>query len=137
MISTKRGSSDQGDIEALLSSVEDARRCEDTRAALALIAEVTATEPVLWGTSMVGFGRQRYTTADGKEHEWFAVGLSPRKAALTFYGLQAYGSNEDLLERLGPHALGKGCVYVKRLDDLDQDVLVELVNRAWETNHTG
>jgi hypothetical protein len=89
---------------------------------------------VLWGTSMVGFGSQRYTTADGKEHEWFAVGLSPRKAALTLYGLTYYDSNQDLLERLGPHTTGKGCLYVKRLEDVDRDVLVELVERAWAAN---
>ncbi len=99
--------------------------------------QVTGAEPVLWGTSVVGFGKQPYTTADGKEHEWFAVGLSPRKASLTLYGLTYYGSNQDLLERLGPHTTGKGCLYLKRLEDVDRDVLVELVQRAWETNHAG
>ena len=88
------------------------------------------------GTSIVGFGRQPYTTADGKEREWFAVGLAARKAALTFYGLTYYGSNQDLLAELGPHSTGKGCLYVKRLDDLDLDVLTTLVRRAWESNHT-
>ena len=91
----------------------------------------------MWGDSMVGFGTQQYTTADGKEHEWFAVGLSPRKAALTLYGLTYYESNNDLLERLGPHSTGKGCLYVKKLDDLDRDVLTELVERSWAENNTG
>ena len=89
----------------------------------------------MWGNSMIGFGRQPYTTADGKEHEWFAVGLAPRKAALTLYGLTVYGSNDDLLERLGTHTTGKGCVYIKRLEDVDPNVLKELVVRAWQTNH--
>jgi len=96
---------------------------------------VTGVEPVVWGSSMIGFGRQPYTTADGKEREWFAVGLAPRKAALTLYGLTFYGSNEDLLERLGPHTTGKGCVYVKRVADLDRAVLTEMVDRAWQENH--
>ena len=123
-----------GDVPAFLDSVPDERRRADAMAATELIQQVTGAEPVLWGTSMVGFGSQRYTTADGKEHEWFAVGLSPRKAALTLYGLTYYDSNQDLLERLGPHTTGKGCLYVKRLEDVDRDVLVELVERAWAAN---
>ncbi len=102
-----------------------------------MMRDVTGVEPVMWGTSMVGFGRQRYTTADGKEHEWFALGLAPRKAALTLYGLTYYDSNRDLLDRLGPHTTGKGCLYVKRYDDLDRDVLRELTERSWQANHTG
>jgi hypothetical protein len=120
-----------GDVRAFLDSVPDERRRADAVAATELIREVTGAEPVMWGTAMVGFGTQRYTTADRKEREWFVVGLAPRKAALTLYGLTYYDSNQDLLEQLGPHTTGKGCLYVKRLDDVDRDVLVELVERAW------
>ncbi|WP_374453981.1 DUF1801 domain-containing protein [Nocardioides sp.] len=116
------------------AAVTEARR-DDAREVLTLMQEVTAAEPVVWGPSMIGFGRQPYTTADGKEREWFAVGLSPRKAALTLYGLTYYGSNDDLLERLGPHTTGKGCLYVKKLDAVDRDVLTEMVQRAWQENH--
>ena len=72
-------------------------------AARELIREVTGAEPVLWSGSIVGFGTQRYTTADGKEHEWFAVGLAPRKAALTLYGLTYYGSHQGLLTVSAAH----------------------------------
>ncbi|TGN63280.1 DUF1801 domain-containing protein [Nocardioides eburneiflavus] len=122
-------------VDDVIESTPDVRRREDARAALDLMREVTGVEPVVWGPSMIGFGRQPYTTADGKEREWFAVGLAPRKAALTFYGLTYYGSNDDLLERLGPHTTGKGCVYVKKLDALDREVLTEMVRRAWRENH--
>jgi hypothetical protein len=125
-----------GDVRAYLDSVPDERRRADALAALDLLREVTGEEPVMWGSSMVGFGTQRYTTADGKEREWFAVGLAPRKAALTFYGLTYYESHRDLLDRLGPHTTGKGCLYVKRLDDLDRDVLVDLVERSWAENNS-
>jgi hypothetical protein len=125
-----------GDVGAFLDAVPDERRRSDAQAALQLMREVTGVEPVMWGSSMVGFGTQRYTTADGKEREWFAVGLAPRKASLTLYGLTYYESNQDLLDRLGPHTTGKGCLYLKRLDDVDRDVLVELVERGWESNHT-
>jgi len=103
-----------GDVRAFLDAVPDERRRADALAALDLMSAVTGAEPVMWGSSMVGFGTQRYTTADGKRREWFAVGLSPRKAALTLYGLTYYESNQDLLDRLGPHTTGKGCLYVER-----------------------
>ena len=122
-------------VDEVIESTPDVRRREDAREALGLMREVTGADPVVWGSSMIGFGRQPYTTADGKEREWFAVGLSPRKAALTFYGLTYYGSNDDLLARLGPHTTGKGCLYVKELDALDRDVLTEMVRRAWRENH--
>ena len=123
------------DITAYLDGVEDERRREDARAVVALIGDVTGAPPRMWGASIIGFGRQPYRTADGKEREWFAVGLAPRKAALTLYGLTYYGSNTDLLERLGPHTTGKGCLYLKRLEDVDREVLTELVRRSWEQNN--
>ncbi|MDR7253144.1 hypothetical protein J2X46_002129 [Nocardioides sp. BE266] len=121
-------------VDEVVEAAPDSRR-DDTREVLDLMRQVTGAEPVVWGSSMIGFGRQPYTTADGKEREWFAVGLAPRKAALTLYGLTFYGSNDDLLERLGPHTTGKGCLYVKRLDAVDRDVLAELVARAWQENN--
>ena len=123
------------DVTAFLDGVADERRRDDARAVVALMRDVTGASPRMWGTTTIGFGRQPYRTADGKEREWFAVGLAPRKAALTLYGLTYYGTNTDLLERLGPHTTGKGCVYVKRLDDVDREVLTELVRRSWETNN--
>ena len=133
--SSRKTQATDGDVDAFLAGVTDDRRRGDAEEAVALIGHVTGAEPVMWGRAIIGFGHQPYTTADGKQHEWFAVGLSPRKASLTFYGLTAYGSNADLLERLGPHTTGKGCVYVKRLEQVDHAVLAALVERAWEANH--
>jgi hypothetical protein len=135
---------DQGDrktrptsehVGAFLDAVADDRRRADAREVLDTMRRVTGAEPRMWGDSIVGFGHQPYTTSDGKERDWFAIGLSPRKAALTLYGLTSYGSNADLLERLGKHTTGKGCIYVKRLDDLDHEALEALIARAWSANH--
>lgn len=120
------------DVDGFLATVDHEQRRSDTQRALAIMREVTDEQPRMWGPSMIGFGRCPYTTADGKQHEWFVVGLAPRKASLTLYGLTAYGSNQDLLGRLGPHTTGKGCVYVKRLADVDEGVLRGLVQRAWD-----
>ncbi|MGN0065452.1 MAG: DUF1801 domain-containing protein [Nocardioides sp.] len=129
---TKAGTESVDDV---LGAVTDTRRADDAREVVEQIREVTGAEPVVWGGSMIGFGRQPYTTADGVTREWFALGVAARKTALTLYGLTFYGSNADLLERLGPHTTGKGCLYLKRLDAVDRDVLGELVRRSWETNH--
>lgn len=123
------------DVDAFLDTVGDDHRRTDARRVLDLMRQVTGAEPQLWGSSIVGFGHQPYTTADGKQRAWFAVGFAPRKSALTLYGLTYDGSNDDLLERLGRHTTGKGCLYVKRLEAVDLEVLETLVARAWETNH--
>lgn len=123
------------DVDAYLAAAEPQRRRDDALEVLAIMRAVSNTEPRMWGESIVGFGRQPYRTADGKDREWFAMGLAPRKAALTLYGLTFYGSNTDLLERLGRHRVGKGCLYISSLAAVDREVLTELVERAWAQNH--
>jgi hypothetical protein len=120
-------------VDDVIEAADEKRR-DDTRAAIELICGATGAEPQVWGASMIGFGRAPYSTADGKEHDWFAIGLSPRKAALVFYGLVG-GVADDLLDGLGPHTTGKGCLYVKRLDAVDRSVLAEMVGRAWRDQH--
>lgn len=123
------------DPEEVLAAVQPERRALDTRAAAELFGRVTGERPQVWGTAILGFGRSTYTTADGREHEWFAVGLAGRKAALTLYGLTYYDSNLDLVDRLGPVRRGKGCLYLGRWDAVDHAVLEELVRRSWTANH--
>lgn len=123
------------DVNEVLAACPIERRRNDAHTALTMMREVTGAEPVVWGDSIIGFGRQPYTTADGKEREWFAFGLAARRAALTLYGLTYYGSNADLLERLGTHRTGKGCLYITNLAKVDGVVLRELITLAWATNH--
>lgn len=123
------------DVTTFLDDVADERRRTDAWAMLEILRRLTGATPRMWGASIIGFGHQPYTTADGRQRDWFAIGLAPRKAALTLYGLTYYGTNTDLLERLGKHTTGKGCLYIKRLDDIDRAVLEELIARAWQTNH--
>lgn len=123
-------------VAEVLDAVADERRRADAYAAVAMMSEVSGVEPTVWAGSMIGFGRQPYTTADGVTREYFAIGLAARKAALTLYGLTYYGSNAALLERLGPHTTGKGCLYIKRLEKVDLAVLRKLVELGWKQNHT-
>ena len=112
------------DRQAWSESVEPARRAEAERL-LTLFAEATGWEPRLWGPSIVGFGRYVYRYDSGHGGESLVVGFSPRKAELSLYGL--LGADDALLARLGPHRAGKGCLYLKKLDGVDEDALHGLI----------
>ena len=119
-------------VEAFLQGVADEARREDCRTLLALMRRVTGAEPEMWGSSIVGFGSYHYRYASGREGDWFVTGFSPRKRDLTLYIMAGFGDHDDLLARLGPHKTGKACLYVKRLADLDLDVLETLVAASVE-----
>lgn len=119
------------DVNAFIAALPDERHREDAGTLCGLLSEWTGEAPVMWGTSIVGFGRYDYRYESGHEGTAALVGFSPRKANLVLY---LVGGIEDrypkLLARLGPHKTGKGCLYLKRLDDVDRDVLRELVERT-------
>ncbi|KQV18506.1 MULTISPECIES: DUF1801 domain-containing protein [unclassified Kitasatospora] len=119
------------DPAAFLAAVPDERRRADAEALCALMAEVTGAPPVMWGSSIVGFGTYHYRGASGRSGDWPPVGFSPRKQALTLYVAEGFEPHQDLLARLGPHTTGKGCLYVKRLDALDETALRELIERGF------
>ena len=121
------------DVTAFLDAVPDERRRADGHALCSLIARVTDAEPTMWGPSIVGFGTTTYTNTTGT-HEWFVVGFSPRKNAVTIYGIHnGYEAPDPLLDELGPHTTGKGCLYLKKLADADPAVLEQLVRNAWQS----
>ncbi len=123
------------DVDAFLDAVPDERRRAEGHAMRRLMERVTAQPAVMWGPSMVGFGSERYQSPKtGRSGDWFVVGFSPRKAALTLYGLySAYDEEPDpLISELGPHTTGKGCIYVKRLDAVRDDVLERPIRQRWE-----
>ena len=119
-----------GDVAAFLGSVQNDRRREDAQAVLELMQRVSGREPKMWGNSIVGFGSRHMVYDSGRELDWFDVGFSPRKQSLTVYLLDGFGEYEALLGRLGNHSTGKSCLYIKRLDEVDIDVLEELVRRS-------
>lgn len=117
----------QASVEDFLAGVDDPRRRADAQALCTLMTEVTGVAPAMWGTSIVGFGSYRYRYATGQQGQWPAVGFSPRKQSLTVYISEGFDRYGRLLSRLGPHSTGKSCLYLKRLSDVDEDVLRELV----------
>jgi hypothetical protein len=116
-----------GDVEAFLAAVPDARRRSDSLVLLDLFRTVTGAPPKMWGTAIVGFGDYHYAYASGREGDWFVTGFSPRKQNLTLYCMGGYEPHGEVLARLGKHKLGKGCLYINRLQDVDLDVLRELI----------
>ena len=113
-----------------LNSVENERRREDSFAVLKLMEEVTGEEPVMWGTSIVGFGSYHYKYASGREGDWMAIGFSPRKQSLTLYMMSGFSKYEEILIRLGKYKTGKSCLYINRIEDIDIDVLTELIESS-------
>lgn len=118
------------DVEAFLAAIPDPARQADARALCALMADVTGETPVLWGTSIVGFGSFVYRITKGQPEHWFPVGFASRKSDLTIYlgtGMEPWRA---IVDRLGTHKEGRGCLYVKRLGDIDEAALRELIAAA-------
>lgn len=117
-------------VEDFLAGVADEARREDCRALVRLMTRVTGAPPRMWGSGMVGFGRYHYKYASGREGDWFLTGFAPRKQDLTLYIMAGFDRYEDLMARLGRHRTGRSCLYVKRLADIDADVLDALVTAS-------
>ena len=117
-------------VDAFIDAVDDEHKRTDCRVVAELMAEITGAEGVMWGSSIVGFGNYHYRYASGREGGFFEAGFSPRKRALTIYVMAGFAEYDDLLARLGKHTTGKSCLYVKRLADVDLDVLRELLTRS-------
>ena len=107
-----------------------AERRADAEAIVAMMKAGTKEEPVMWGSSIVGFGRLRYKYASGREGDSFKAGFSPRKDSFTLYLCGGFGPQADLMQKLGKYKTGVGCLYVKKLEDVDQKVLKQLVTRT-------
>ena len=116
-------------VDDFLASVEPVKRREDAVRLCALMTSLSNEPPVLWGPSIIGFGTHHYKYDSGREGETVKVGFSPRKPALVLYGL-GIADDANTLTRLGKVTTGKGCVYIKSLDDIDLAVLEEVVTAA-------
>lgn len=119
-----------GDIENFLNSVEDPQRREDAKILLPLMAKWNDDTPKMWGTSIIGFGEYHYKYASGREGDHLISGFSPRKGALTIYIMDGFKNHTSLMEKLGKYKTGSSCLYVKKLDDINIDILEKLVKAS-------
>lgn len=114
-------------VEDFLARVEPAERQADGRTVMTLMARLSGEPPRLWGPSIIGFGRYHYRYDSGREGDMCRIGFSPRKAELVFY---LAGLDDADFAPLGKHRRGKGCLYVKRLDQIDRAVLERLIVKS-------
>ena len=120
------------DVFDFVASVDDEQKRTDSAALIEMMREATGHEPVMWGPSIIGFDTYHYKSEAGREGDMCAVGFSPRKAALTIYIYEGFNDHGDLLAKLGKHTTSMGCLYIKKLSDVDMDVLRALVERTYK-----
>jgi hypothetical protein len=120
----------QVSVAAFIDALTDENRRADAKALVKLMQSATGEKPKMWGPSIVGFGTHHYRYESGREGDMPLVGFSPRKAAAVLYGVTGFSDSEALLAKLGKHTTGKGCLYIKKLTDVDRKVLEALVVKS-------
>jgi hypothetical protein len=118
-------------VAEFFNSIEDEQKRRDAKKIDKLFREVSGEKPVMWGPSIVGYGTYHYEYASGREGDFMRLGFSPRKQSLTLYIMPGFKRYDALLKGLGKHSTGKSCLYVKRLEEIDFDVLRTLAEAAW------
>jgi len=119
-------------VTAFLAKVSDEQRRKDCKVIVNLMTEATKAKPEMWGSNIVGFGRRRYKYLNGREIDWMMIGFAPRKNDLTLY-ISGLASFPKLTTKLGKYKTGKSCLYIKKLDDIDQRVLQKLIEESVES----
>lgn len=117
-------------VAAFLNSIEDKDRRADAKKVAAIMRKVTGAKAVMWGSSIVGFGQYHYQYESGREGDFMLAGFSPRKQALAIYVMAGFKRYDSLLNTLGKYKTGKSCLYVRRLSDIDERVLIQLIDSS-------
>lgn len=123
----------EASVEDFLNEIKDEDTRRDCFEIAKIMKQVTRSDPKMWGSSIVGFGSRRLKYASGRELDWMLTGFSPRKANITLYILGGFKKQTALLKKLGKHTTGKGCLYIKKLKDVDTKVLKELISESVQT----
>lgn len=121
-------------VAGFLAAIADPQRRRDAKTLAALMRKATGERPAMWGASIIGYGLATYQGRSGRTVDWFPVGFSPRKAALVVYLMGGLKANATLLTELGPHRIGGGCLYLRRLEEIDTKVLARLIKRSHNRN---
>lgn len=119
-----------GSVGKFLESVKDEQRKNDAQTVVKLMQEITGQEPKMWGPAIIGFGNYHYKYESGREGDMPKVALSPRKLNLTLYGL--VGVDEELMKSIGKATTSVACLYIKKLSDIDMNVLKKLIEKAYK-----
>jgi hypothetical protein len=117
-------------VAAFIDGLTDPTRRADAKALVKVMQSAAGEKPRMWGASIIGFGSYHYKYESGREGDMPIIGFSPRKAANVLYNVTASGDCKALLAKLGTHTTGKGCLYIKKLGDVDQQVLKAMVVKS-------
>jgi hypothetical protein len=117
----------EASVEEFLNGIADENVRADSKKISEMMRQITKAEPKMWGASIVGFGTYPYKNSSGGDYEWMRIGFSPRKANLTLYIMDGFEKYDELMAQLGKYKTGKSCLYIKRLADVDEKVLNELI----------
>jgi len=117
-------------VAAFIDGLTDETKRADAKALVTIMQRATGEKPKMWGPSIIGFGSYHYRYESGREGDMPLAGFSPRKAATVLYGVTGFSDAQALLAKLGKHTTGKGCLYIKKLADVDQKVIEELVVKS-------
>ena len=117
-------------VEEFLQNVKDEKKRDDSYKLLEMMKHISGWEPKMWGPSIIGFGEYYYKYDSGREGDSCRVGFSPRAQNISIYIMPGYDDFTDELERLGKHKMGKACLYIKRLSDVDEEVLGEIIQKG-------
>jgi hypothetical protein len=117
-------------VTTFIDAITDPARRADAKTIVKLMQDASGEKPQMWGPSIIGFGSYHYKYESGREGDMPLVGFSPRKAATVLYGVAGASDCQTLLPKLGKHSMGKGCLYIKKLADVDQGVLQAMVGKA-------
>lgn len=118
------------DVQAYLEAIDQEQRQADCREIYELMAEATGGPGKMWGSSIVGFGNYHYVYESGREGDWFLTGFSNRKQSLTLYIMPGFNRFDALMKQLGKYKTGKSCLYIKKLEDIDREVLKALIDES-------
>ena len=117
----------EASVEDFLNEIADESVREDAKKISEMMQKATGKQPKMWGANIVGFGEYQYKYASGREGDWMRIGFSPRKQNLTLYIMDGFEKYDELMANLGKYKTGKSCLYVKRLADIDEKILKELI----------
>ncbi len=117
-------------VDDYIDAIDDERKRDDSRVLVKMMTKITGEKPRMWGPSIIGFGSYHYKYDTGHEGDAAIAGFSPRKAALTVYITSDFEKYGDLIAKLGKHKASKACLYIKKLDDIDMQVLEALVRQS-------
>lgn len=119
-------------VQQYLDAIDDPQRKNDCLEIHKLMQNVSGHEGSMWGDSMVGYGSYHYKYESGREGDWFLAGFANRKQSISIYIMSGFSRSDDLLANLGKHKTGKSCLYINKLDDIDEEILKEMIQSSIE-----